>query len=142
VTAPRRNLGTTRTVSIYRRASLPLRTANCILQIACQIVRITLGLVELAFGLHRLVARDFASGVLNRALGLVRGSLNGSDLSIHRWLSTDRSWASLGHRTSAAYDKGHTVRGPCKSPVWDWCTDNVPPPAAVPSSVKMPQAEQ
>src|SRR6476660_1712560 len=26
----------------------------------------------------------------------------------HRWLSTDRSWASLGHRTSAAYDKGHT----------------------------------
>jgi hypothetical protein len=53
-------------------------------------------LVEFAFGLHRLVARDFASGVLNRALG----------------------------------------------PVWDWCTDNVPPPAAVPSSAKMPQAEQ
>jgi hypothetical protein len=46
--------------------------ANCILQIACQIVRITLGLVELAFGLHLLVARDLASGVLNRALGLVR----------------------------------------------------------------------
>ena len=44
--------------------------ANCILQIACQIVRITLGLVELAFGLHLLVARDLASGVLNRALAL------------------------------------------------------------------------
>jgi len=50
--------------------------ANCILQIACQIVRITLCLVELAFGLQLLVARDLASGVLNRALGLVRGSLN------------------------------------------------------------------
>ena len=41
--------------------------ANCILQIACQIVRITLGLVELAFSLQLLVARDLASGVLNCA---------------------------------------------------------------------------
>ena len=84
--------------------------ANCILQIACQIVRITLGLVELAFGLHLLVARDLASGVLNRALGLVR----------------------LPQR----------VRGPCTTPVWDWCTDNVPARTAVPLSAKMPQAEQ
>ena len=49
--------------------------ANCILQIACQIVRITLGLVELAFGLQLLVARDLASGVLNRALGLAAAPL-------------------------------------------------------------------
>src|SRR5580692_5000743 len=38
-------------------------------------------------------------------------TLVAAKLSIHRWLSTDRSWASLGHRTSAAYDKGHTSHG-------------------------------
>ena len=49
--------------------------ANCILQIAQGVVSRSLRLIELAFGLQFLVACDIASGVLDRALSLVRSAL-------------------------------------------------------------------
>ena len=49
---------------------------NCILQITCQIVRITLGLVELASGLQLLVeAADKAKGAIRDAAGKVTAPL-------------------------------------------------------------------